>query len=297
MSLNFLKWQQGTADFKQNLGLVLLLFIISLFIIFKNTGREGKRLAISGGVLALLVFVPLTAVLLMMGYTGFYDWDDLQLLIPFTPVLALGGCLTVEKLSGARTPAVEAESETAGPEPAATAAAKTAPDETGIRRLPVAAAACMIFLLLAATDFHAFDSQEESDGYGIPAWTLEVYESLQENVGDKELTILADSELLQYVRLYNADWYPAYGRDLWDSHAAGYVEYAYDAGTEEIYEILGSSLMTKENAAVIVSYVEAAQPDCLIVSKDWETALLGKLSDYNLITLTEQYIGYVKMDN
>ncbi len=269
MSLNFLKWQQGIADWKQELGLMLLLFVISLVLIDRKTDQEGKRLALSGGILAVLVFVPVTAVFFMMGYTGFYDWEDLQLVIPLTPVLALGGCLAVEALSGKAA---------AGKMPAA---------------VPTA---CVVFLLLAATNFHAFDGQEESGGYGIPSEACAVYESLGEALGEGEATILAEGELLQYVRLYCTDWYPAYGRDLWDSHAAGYVEYTYSTETAEIYEILTQASLSQEDAAALISYVEENEPDCLIVPWYWE-AELEDLSDYNLVTLTEQYIGYVKMSD
>ncbi|MCD7750678.1 MAG: hypothetical protein LUI10_02900 [Lachnospiraceae bacterium] len=273
MSLNFLKWQEGTADFKQEAGLLLLLFVVSVLLIWRREKREGGLLAVSGTVLAVLVFVPVTAVFLLMGYTGFYDWTDLLLIVPLTPVLAMGGCLLVEDVSGVHR-------KDAGTGDAA------------IQKLPAAAAAaCVIFLLMGAANFHAFDEEETSDGYGIPAQTLEIYESLRDNVGEEEMTVLANGELLMYIRLYSADWYPAYGRDLWDSHAAGYVEYTYGDETE-IYEILASSSLTEENRKTLLSYVEDTQPDCLIVSREWE-ALLGDLSDYNLVTLTEQYIAYI----
>ncbi|MCD8379198.1 MAG: hypothetical protein LUC95_02480 [Lachnospiraceae bacterium] len=273
MSLNFLKWMEGTADFKQEAGLLLLLFIGSIILIWRKANREGKALAVSGAVLAVCVFVPVTAVFLLMGYTGFYDWKDLLLVVPLTPVLALGGCLFVEEVSGIRRPDAEK-------------------GDTAIQRLPAAAAAaCVIFLLLAAVNFHAFDEEEASDGYGIPAETLQVYESLRNVVGEGEMTILADGELLMYVRLYCPDWYPVYGRDLWDSQAAGYVEYTYGEETE-IYEILSSASLTEEDADAFFSYVEETQPDCVIISREWETAP-GDLPDYNLVTLTEQYIAYV----
>ncbi|MCD7863936.1 MAG: hypothetical protein LUG61_10640 [Lachnospiraceae bacterium] len=276
MSLNFLKWQEGVVNWKQDLGLALLLLVVSLILIWREGRREGKLLAFSGGILALLVFVPVTAAFLMMGYTGFYDWADLQLMIPMTPVLALGACLAVEKLSALPWP-VEKEN---------VQGKKTRAGIPG-----VVAVFCVVFLLLATTNFHAFDGQEESDGYGIPAETLAVYESLREAMGEGEAVILADSALLQYVRLYDTDWYPAYGRDLWDSHAAGYVEYTY--GTEtEIYEILEESSLTEEDAKVLLSYVEETQPDCLIVPWYWETEL-EEPADYNLVTLTGQYIAYV----
>ncbi len=289
MSLNFLKWQQGIADWKQNLGLMLLLFAISLVLIWRGkTDREGEGLAICGGILALAVFVPVTAVSFLMGYTGFYDWTDLQLLIPFTPALALGGCLAVEKLSGTRGADTESEGVKTK---TGTAAAKKA----AIRKVPAAAAAVsVIFLILAVTNFHAFDGQEQSDGYGIPSEACAVYASLGEILGEGEATILAERELLQYVRLYCTDWYPAYGRDIWDSHAAGYVEYTYGAKTTEVYEILARTYLTEEDAATLVSYVEESRPDCLIVPWYWE-AELEELSDYNLVTLTEQYIGYVNV--
>lgn len=258
MNQYFLKWQEGVTDFKLEQGAVLLLFGISIFLIFQAEGMTRKRLASAGTILCLLTFLPFTATLLLWGYSGFYDWQDLLMTVPVFSILALGGCLAGERSSHGTATALF----------------------------------CIFFLFLSVTNFHAFDGQETSEGYGIPSWAGEAFDGLQEAVGDRELQILGDNDLLMYVRLYSTNWYPVYGRDLWDTQAKGYVEYDY-GDLSWLSDILAQDTISAGNSKILVSYVKETQPDCLIVLSSWESELVMP-ADYNLVTLSGQYIAYIK---
>ncbi|MCD7807007.1 MAG: hypothetical protein LUH19_06660 [Lachnospiraceae bacterium] len=261
MNQYFLKWQEGVAAFGQEQGVLLLLFVLSIFCCIRWGKEPDHRFAQGGGILALLVFVPVTGTLLLWGYSGFYDWQDLLMTVPLMSVIALGGCLAVEKGSGYHRTEVSV--------------------------------LCLLFCLLAATNFHVFDQREKSACYGIPAWAQEAYDALTEAVGDRELLILGDNDLMMYARLYSQDWYPVYGRDLWDTQAKGYVEYDYGTEETQICDILALDTLSEANGRILESYVEENQPDCLIVLSSWE-AVLALPTDYNLVTLSGQYIAYIK---
>ncbi|MCD8131384.1 MAG: hypothetical protein LUE16_08920 [Lachnospiraceae bacterium] len=298
MNQYFLKWQEGVADFKPEQGAVLLLFAASIFLIFQAGGMTRKRFASASVVLCLLTFLPFTAAFLLCGYSGFYDWQDLLVTVPVIPVLALGGCLAAERSSDGivdlgttdeeRPEELFESADTAG---GGNTARMKKRDK---RRLWTAAAPlCVLFLFFAATNFHVFDSQEESEGYGIPAWAGEAFDSLREAVGERELQILGNNDLIMYARLYSADWYPVYGRDLWDIQAKGYVEYDYGE-LSQICDILAQDTISAGNSKVLISYVKETQPDCLIVLSSWEPEL-AMPADYNLVTLSGQYIAYIKI--
>ncbi|MCD8326694.1 MAG: hypothetical protein LUC90_08470 [Lachnospiraceae bacterium] len=272
MNQYFLKWQEGVTFFKQEQGVVLLLFAVSIFLILRWAKETDARFAKSAGILGLAVFVPVTAALLLCGYSGFYDWQDLLLAVPLMPVIALGGCLVVENTGGSAPRA----------------------EKRGQECLwTVISLLCVLFLSMAATNFHVFDEQEKSDGYGIPAWAGEAFDTLKEAVGDRELQILGDNDLIMYARLYCTDWYPVYGRDLWDTQAMGYVEYDYAEAETQIGSILALDTLSGDNAKILISYVEEIQPDCLIALSSWEE-VLSTPADYNLVTLSGQYIAYIK---
>ncbi|MCD8068900.1 MAG: hypothetical protein LUE87_08440 [Lachnospiraceae bacterium] len=298
MNQYFLKWQEGTADFKPEQGAALLLFAVSVFLIFQAGGMTRKRFASASAALCLLTFLPFTAALLLCGYSGFYDWQDLLMTVPVIPVLALGGCLAAERSSDGIIDLGTTDEER--PEELFESADTAAGGNTARmkkrdkRRLWTAAVPlCVIFLFFAATNFHAFDGQEESEGYGIPAWAGEAFDGLREAVGERELQILGDKDLIMYARLYSADWYPVYGRDLWDTQAKGYVEYDYGE-LSRICDILAQDEISAGNSKILLSYVKKTQPDCLIVLSSWETEL-AMPADYNLVTLSGQYIAYIKI--
>ena len=81
MQLEWNKWLTGVTSFKEGHGM-LWIFCLVLFVAMwrKRDGRQRKLLIFSA-LTCFLILCPITAAVLLKGYTPFYDWFDLQLLL------------------------------------------------------------------------------------------------------------------------------------------------------------------------------------------------------------------------
>ena len=263
MLLEWNRWIEGMAAFKEGQGL-LWVFTIVLFAVQWHRGiLQKNKLLIGGCVLGLLTVFPLTAVVLLKGFTPFYNWLDLQQLFPLmllTALLATEFVCVVEMIPKGK--------------------------HLGIM--------CAAILLLAATGFHGFDRMEPADEHGVPVAYADAFESLEELVGERSLIIAANGDMLQYARLYEASWQPLYGRDLWSGKSASYINSGYDI-EYDYYTLLEQAELKEEAYTEFVALVEAGAADCIIVPYYWREAF-SQIPGYQLVALTESYNVIVKED-
>ena len=89
MQLEWNRWLNGLTVFKEKQGLLLPLCFVVLGVCLGKFSPKAKRLWMLSLSLGVLVLFPFSAMVLLKGYTPFYDWMDLQLLFPMTLFLII----------------------------------------------------------------------------------------------------------------------------------------------------------------------------------------------------------------
>lgn len=272
MQLEWSRFLNGIAVFKESQGMFWLLSAAVLVFGLKTGLYKKHRWLLTSLVLGVLVLFPVTAVVLLKGYTPFYNWNDLQQLFPITLLLSIGGVELYTYISKQSIPGLR----------------------FGKVVQAMISAFLMVVLLLVSTNFHGFDSRQKADEHGIPVESAEVFAALYEIVGDEAIALAASPEMLQYARVYEPAWKPVYGRDLWSGKAASYINSGYD-WEWKFYNLLVDDLLPPEECEQLVTLINKEKADCIIVPDFWlET--ISDMPEYESVRLTDSYIGIMKKD-
>ncbi len=272
MQLEWSRFLSGITAFKERQGM-LWLFCLVLFILLWRKGQLKRHgLFLTSLILGILVICPMTAVVLLKGYTPFYDWFDLQLLLPTTLLIALLGVEVFWFLKDLDIPGLR----------------------LGRIAKNIISGGCVAAVLLVATNFHGFDQNPEADEHGVPMHVAAVFEALHQVIGDEPIVLAANSDLLQFTRLYDSDWRPFYGRDLWSGKSASYINSGYDK-EYEYYSFLQKEQLTEEEQGKFISLINDGQVDCIIVPAFWLDGI-RHVEAYDAVLLTDSYAGIIKKD-
>lgn len=266
------KWLNGLTLFKERQGLLWVFVLLILSALWQKTDRKQRKLLVFSLLMGVCILFPLTAVVLLKGYTPFYDWLDLQLLLPLVLLLAWGGTQLVSSMQNMEIPGLHLK--------------KIA--QTIISFLSVSV------LLLAGTVFHGLDRQPEANRNGVPVQVAEILEPLYKMFENETLVLAAPSEILMYTRLYEVNWEPLYGRDLWSSKAASYINSGYNI-EYKYYELLEKEQLDEDEFIQLTELIIEGPADCVIVPTQW-LAGMGQFTDRGLVNLTDSYTGIIKKD-
>lgn len=271
MQLAWNSFLEGVALFKQYQGFVWLCCVAAFVILWK---QHKLKNALWGTALALGVaaLFPATAIVLLKGYTPYYNWLDLQMMFPTTLLMGYLGVTIFSYLKERRVPGFSAK-----------------------RTVRVCvAAACVAVLFLTATSFRGFDERGKASDKGVPVEISKVFDALADYVQDEPVVLAAPSDVLQYTRLYDYNWQQLYGRDLWDQKAASYIDSGYTTEYQyyEYLEKIEPELEVRDGFAPLV---EEGKADCIIVPYLW-TYWMEEMDGYEVVTLTDSYVGIVKKD-
>ncbi len=270
MQTEWNRFLEGIALYKQYQGLVWLCCIVLFVVLWKRKVLKGNALWITSLLLGGMVVFPLTAMALLKAYTPYYHWLDLQSLFPVCLLMGYFGVILFDYLKEQRIPRWE----------------------LGKNGKIVVAAISVVTVFAVATAFHGMDKQDSADQNGVPVTTAEAFAALEENITTAEIVLAAPSKMLTYARLYNPSWELLYGRDLWESKAAGYIYSGYT--TEyQYYEYLEQMEPVLEEREKFISLVEEGQADCVIVPYYW-SAWLVDVEGYEVVSLTDSYAGIIK---
>lgn len=272
MQLEWSRFLNGIAVFKESQGMFWLMSAAVLVFGLKTGLYKKHRWLLTSLVLGVLVLFPVTAVVLLKGYTPFYNWNDLQQLFPITLLLSIGGVELYTYISKQSIPGLR----------------------FGKVVQAMISAFLMVVLLLVATNFHGFDPRQKADEHGIPVESAEVFEALYEIVGDEAVALAASPEMLQYARVYEPAWKPVYGRDLWNGKAASYINSGYD-WEWEFYTLLVDDLLSSEECDELVTLINKEKADCIIVPDFWLETISG-MPEYESVRLTDFHMGIIKKD-
>lgn len=272
MQLEWSRWLEGITAYRQEQGMLWIFCILFLGFLWHRRQFNKNILWSSLCVLLVLVVCPLSAVVLLKGFTPYYIWEDLQLLFPMPLVLGAAGVFLVNILSTIKIPDLAVK---------------------GWLKQALSIA-CVCFLMMAAVNFHGFDKSAQAGANGIPAQTEAAFAALEEQLGEQRLILAAPGDVLSYTRLYSTNWYPMYGSDLWNPKSASLVASGYE--TEyRYYELLEQAELSEEGLVQFQALMEDALADCVIVPAYWQERLLD-MPAYEYLTLTDSYMGIVKKE-
>lgn len=272
MQLEWNRFLEGVMLFKQQQGLVWLCCVAGFVILFCSKKERKNPLWITMLLMGCMILFPVTALVLLKGFTPYYDWLDLQAIFPVALLMGYLGLKTFDYLKEKRIPGIQ-YSQT---------------------KNKLVAAVSVVCLFAVATTFHAFGAQEKADASGVPMETSKVFTALSETVDTEKIVLAAPSDMLSYTRLYNPEWQPLYGRDLWNSKAASYIDSGYT--TEyQYYEFLNQMEPRAEERDDFIALIEEGMADCIIVPEYWSVWLL-ELDGYEVVTLTDSYVGIIKKE-
>ncbi len=272
MQLEWNRFLEGVALFKQYQGFVWLCCIATFVILHKQHKLNKNALWVTALLLGILVFLPVTAIVLLKGYTPYFNWLDLQGVFPIVLLMGYLGVTLFSYLQKQAVPGLRAKA--------------------GVQ--VVIAMACVVVIFVTATNFHGFDERGKADNHGVPVEVSEVFDALAEYVGEEPVVLAAPSNVLQYTRLYNHNWKQLYGRDLWDPKAASYIDSAYEE-EYQYYEYLEKIEPELEARDGFAPLVEAGKADCIIVPHLW-TYWMEEMEGFEVISLTDSYVGIIKKD-
>lgn len=272
MQLEWNKWLTGLTSFKQEQGMLWVFCVVLLCFLHRRCSGKKQSLFVFFACMGMLIICPITAVILLKGYTPFYDWLDLQLLFPTTFLLGYGATALVQRLSESDIPGMDWKK----------------------NRKNLLAWCCVLVLLFAGTTFHSFDSRSKADENGVPVEVAQVFKPIHDLVGDHSLVLAAPSKILLYTRLYEEEWIPLYGRDLWSPKAASYINSAYEI-EYQYYKLLEKEYLEQEEFTRLSELIRTGPAECVIVPAGWISEI-GTLKDCVLVDISDLYTGIMKKD-
>ena len=272
MQLEWTRWLEGMTAFKEGQGMLWIFIVVLFAVLWHRRTLVRSRLLLASAVFGFLIVVPLSAVVLLKGFTPFYDWMDLQQLLPLNLLNALFCMLLIELLQKNLIPDMMFR-------------------DTWKK---VVSLGCVVVLLLTATNFHGFDYRASADEHGVPLETAEALDAVYVLVGDTPVVIAAKGDMLQYVRMYEPAWQPLYGRDLWSGKSASYINSGYDV-EYEYYTLLEQAELDDGDQADFLELLSRKDADLVIVPYYWREAY-SQIPEYELIVLTDRYNVIIKKD-
>ncbi|MCM1043993.1 MAG: hypothetical protein NC417_00640 [Candidatus Gastranaerophilales bacterium] len=200
-----------------------LLFSVILFLVLWNKiGADGKNrkkrlilereaqdsLTYATFTAAACVF-PLTAAVLMLYQTRFYDYEWIWNLVPTTAIIALGGTIFLDKIWE---------------------------DYLGQKKKwePFVVTGVFFAIIFFCGNL---GQGSWSDGVDREERTriVHILELLQEERGQQELCLWAPREVMECAGFYAEDICLLYGRDMWDGALGAYTYDVYDETRQELY--------------------------------------------------------------
>lgn len=198
----WLGWQQFTTGGK----LPAVLLAVLLYLWLGGAWKRQKGLYSYTALVTLLCIFPVTAMVLMLYQTGFYDYEWLWSLVPMTVVIAWG---ITEFLDGHW---------------------KGFSFSQWKRGLPVTALLLAVLVLCSGLGQTGHNRNEEQSRRRNADGVIDRVLELQ----DGDICLWAPREIMEYARERTGGLHLLYGRNMWEEALNAYT---YDTYSQEIQEL------------------------------------------------------------
>lgn len=246
----------------------LLISLLFLWIYYKRVKQKGLLIYTTAAVICCIL--PVTAALLELYQTRFYDYKWIWSLVPMTAVTGLAITLFL-------TDFLQEFSR-------------------GSRKRQATAAA----LLAAGLVLCGGMGSKPWEGCGRQAEVQErqkaeeILEELQERLQEKQICLWAPRELLEYARAYDASILLLYGRDMWDTDLTAYSYEAYPGGFRDLYLWMEAAPGTETvPASYCAQTLAASEVNCILLPGDKPAETIQDFEDMLGVqaeTLDEYYL-------
>ena len=212
----WLGWQNYTDDGK----LAALLLAALLFLWLRNKKVSQKGFLSYAVLMTACCIFPVTAVLLMLYQTKFYDYQWIWSLVPMTPVIAWGitEFLTEEAV-------VKGESAGKGP--------KKEGSYFPLRPACFFVLAAVLVLLCGSLGHPAWDVEKDQTQR---AQCAQLLAQLPRQEQGASLCLWGPREVMEYARALDGSVNLIYGRNMWDEALNAYSYDVYPEQIRELYE-------------------------------------------------------------
>jgi len=228
----WLGWKNYTDGGK----LAALLLAALLFLWCNREQVRELSLLLYASFMTICCIVPVTAALLLIYQTKFYDYEWIWSLVPGTAVTAYGMTLF---LTG-RWEDFKASRWREG--------------------IPLALLLLLVLLLAGGMGSRPWDNERENSER---QQAREVLEHLLEMTPDGEVCLWAPREIMEYAREVDGRIKLPYGRNMWDVSLSAY---SYDTYDEKILGLC--KWMEQTEAADTADYPETALEECVRTALD-----------------------------
>lgn len=266
----WLGWQTYTDHGK----LPALLLAALLFVWLGRRYREHKTFFLYAAVVTVCCIFPLTAALLMLYQTRFYDYQWIWSLVPMTPVIAYGISEFLTDAAGGTREKITA----------------------GFAGL--CASAIAVIFLCGGLGEEIWDVREDSEAR---AGCVEVLAAVRDRADQDNVCLWAPREIMEYARTFDENIRLVYGRNMWDQALNAYSYDVYAQKTRDLYlqmcslEDTGTFTAPSETTADPEGAQDAAVPwepeavfgsalaqdvSCIVLPGDTEPEILSRAQDF-----------------
>ncbi len=168
----------------------------------KPVGKKGRQMFQYTLVMSLLLLCPITAMVVMIYQTAYYDYEWAWSMVPLTAVIAYGAALLIERW-----------------------------EQQGKRLLGILGVAAVLCLCGNQGTVLTVESQEAE------AWedASEVLQELYDFGMGKQRILWAPKNIMEQVRRKDGKILLIYGRDMWDTKAGAYDYEVYSEALTNAY--------------------------------------------------------------
>lgn len=204
---------------------VLFAALAGYLLLGKKRRGPQRRLAVYGSIAAFLCIFPVTAALLMLYQTAFYDYPWIWSMVPFTAVIALGGTvfLTDSLRQGVGWRSI-------------------------LHNVALTLLCAGVLVLCGGLGESSLDVESLPGGGSPDVGGTEavgerqnredaaaILEELCARCGEGDICLWAPREILEYARSENGQIRLLYGRNMWDVSLDAYSYDVYSEQQQDLY--------------------------------------------------------------
>lgn len=215
-------------------GQFLMLFMAALLLLWIIEDSSKKELRTFGLTILLVLLFPITAKILIIYQTAFYDYEDLWQILPVTAILAYGLMIAFFKMTAALTREY-------GRWKSATPKRK----EHVYEVVTVLILTSILFLCGTLSPAKEVTAKAEN-AERIPKTVVNVLDVVKTEEGLEEY-ILSPDEIMTWARIYSSDILLPYGRDFIEPELSAYTYDIYNEDTKELHDWVNDTLPTLED--------------------------------------------------
>ncbi len=247
----------GWLDYTEGGKLTALLMIALLLFWFakKELWIKYRELFSYTTLTAVCCICPLTATVLMLYQTKFYDYQWIWSAVPITIVIALAGTLLWTELMEKCETAKHRE----------------------WKKIGVTMSMICILYFCGRMGMNVWDADKEAAKLEETAKVLEI---ITENGQNTNITLWAPQEIMEYARAWNGCIRMPYGRNMWDPALNAYSYETYGEKEHVLYEWMRQVEETGEGDVNCMDVVSELEISHIVLPEEVKQELLWDLEEY-----------------